>query len=338
MRQPRPAERRLSIAATSALLVIASVGHAHAQSAEAEALFVDGDKLFKQGKLAEACDAFESSNRIEPRAGTLIRLGECREKNNQLASAWSAFKDALTRVKDPRKQKLATAKVAELEPRLSYLMVAVPADARIDGLTLTRNGKPLDPGLWNHEVPVDGGPFTVLANAPDHKSFTATATVPIEHGHVTLTVHPLEPVPVAEHHAPNGEAKKPPDGEHQKPVPAPSAFTTRRKIAVGLVVVGAGATIVGAVLGSSASGKKNDAYALCPDPAVACAQASEANSLISTAHDRALEADVGFGIGALAAIIGATLWFTGGPEHPGDVNVSANVMSRGGGFVLGGRF
>src|SRR5436190_2215525 len=30
-----------------------------------------------EGKLAQACDAFEASNRVEQRAGTLIRLGEC---------------------------------------------------------------------------------------------------------------------------------------------------------------------------------------------------------------------------------------------------------------------
>src|SRR5215471_13426301 len=61
--------RALSIAAIS-LLVSA---RAHAQSAEAEQLFSDGDRLMKQGKLGEACDAFEASNKLETRAGTLIR-------------------------------------------------------------------------------------------------------------------------------------------------------------------------------------------------------------------------------------------------------------------------
>ena len=72
---------------------------AHAQSAEAEAMFNEGDKLMAAGKLAEACSAFEASNNMDPRAGTLIRLGECREQNHQIASAWSAYKDALGRVK-----------------------------------------------------------------------------------------------------------------------------------------------------------------------------------------------------------------------------------------------
>src|ERR1043165_7838821 len=49
------------------------VGRAYAQSAEAEKLFNDGNRLMATEKLAEACAAFEASNRAEPRAGTLIR-------------------------------------------------------------------------------------------------------------------------------------------------------------------------------------------------------------------------------------------------------------------------
>ena len=136
MTRPDLQHRWSSIAAIS--IVVALAGRAHAQSAEAEALFSDGDKLMKQGKLDQACDAFEASNRIEARAGTLIRLGECREQNHQIASAWSAYKDALVRVKDPKKQKLATAKVGELEPKLSYMTVTV---AKVDGLASLRPGR-----------------------------------------------------------------------------------------------------------------------------------------------------------------------------------------------------
>src|SRR5206468_11468525 len=80
-------ETRFAVVAIAiAVLLAATGGRARAQSAEAEALFSDGDRPMTAGKLAEACDAFEASNRIEARAGTLIRLGECRAKNNQLAS------------------------------------------------------------------------------------------------------------------------------------------------------------------------------------------------------------------------------------------------------------
>ncbi len=323
-----------SIAATSALIAAMVSGRAAAQSADAEALFNDGDKLLKQGKVVQACDAFEASNRIEPRAGTLIRLGECREQNGQLAAAWSAYKDALTRVKDPRKQKLATARVTALEPRLSYLTVNVPAKNRVDGLALTRDGKPFDPGLWNRAVPIDGGDYEIAATAPGYVGWKETAKVPTEHGDISLTMPGL----AAEPSSPTVVGGKHPvkDKDDDEPRPAPSSFTTKRKVAVAVLVVGAGATVAGALLGSSAQSKKNDAYGLCPDPAVACAQASAANSLISTAHTRAFEADAGFAIGAVAAVVAGTLWFTGAPEH--SVNVTANVGAHGGGFAVVGSF
>ena len=116
----------------------------------------------------------------------------------------------------------------------------------------------------------------------------------------------------------------------------PSSFTTKREVAVAVLVVGVGATVTGALLASSAQTKKNDAYGLCPDPAVACAQADAANSLISTAHTRAFEADAGFALGAVAAIVAGTLWFTGSPERP--VGVTANVSAHGGGFAVVGSF
>src|SRR6185436_10468800 len=59
---------------------------ARAQSPEAEAVFREGKKLIKEGKLAEGCAKLEASDRIETSTGTLLNLGDCREQNHQLAS------------------------------------------------------------------------------------------------------------------------------------------------------------------------------------------------------------------------------------------------------------
>src|ERR1043165_3380571 len=69
---------RQSIGVISVVLGVGFLGNpaAFAQSADAEALFDQGNKLMADGKLAQACDSFEASNRIEPRAGTLLQLGE----------------------------------------------------------------------------------------------------------------------------------------------------------------------------------------------------------------------------------------------------------------------
>jgi len=310
-----------SIAAISTLIVIA--GRAHAQSAEAAALFDDGDKLFKQGKIAEACEAFEASNRIESRAGTLIRLGDCRERLGQLASAWSAFKDALIRVKDPKKQKLAKDHVAALEPRLSYLTIAVVRPS--DGLAITRDDKPVDPVEWNRAIPIDGGTYAIAASAPGHVAWKASTTVPAERGQITITVPALadEPTPVV--------VQAPPASKPVVVVRAePSAFTTKREVALGVLGAGVIAGVVGIVLGESAKSKQDDAYALCPDPAQPCTKADAANALIATGHTRAWQADAAFGVAGVAAIVASVLWFTGGPE------VAIDPASRS--VVVSGRF
>ena len=71
--------------------VIAAAAPVRAQSVEAEVLFQEGKKLLKEGKIAEACDKLEASDRLESSIGTLLNLADCREKTGQLASAWAAF-------------------------------------------------------------------------------------------------------------------------------------------------------------------------------------------------------------------------------------------------------
>lgn len=311
-------------------------GHAaHAQSVEAETLFNDGDSLMKQGKLAQACDAFEGSNRMEPRAGTLIRLGECREQNHQLASAWSAYKDALARVKDPKKKQIATDKVKELEARLSYLTVSVSDESRIDGLEITRNGQPFDPALWNRAIPVNGGQYTIGGHAPGRQEWKSTVTVADEKANVTVDVpkfkdltklvpNPSEPVKPA---VPASGASEPAQPEEPETPAGPSMWTGKRKAAAALGGVAVASVVVGALLGKQATGKKDDAYALCPDPKTACAQADQANTLLDAADGRALGANICFGVAAAAAIGAGVLWFTGAPKPESSVAIVPGASS-----------
>ncbi|MBZ0234471.1 MAG: hypothetical protein K8M05_19225, partial [Deltaproteobacteria bacterium] len=165
------------MAVALALAVVGEAGTARSQNADAEALFAEAEALEEAGKLGEACDAFEASNRIEPRAGTMIRLGVCREAQGRLASAWSAYKDALTRVKDEKKRAFAEQRIAAIQPRLSYLIVSVPDESRVDGLTIQRNGVALDPGLWNRATPVDGGAYVIEGRAPGHEAWRTTIEI-----------------------------------------------------------------------------------------------------------------------------------------------------------------
>jgi len=314
-------------------------GRAHAQSAEAEALFTEGNKLMAAGSLTEACDAFEASNRAEPRAGTLLRLADCRERHQQLASAWSAYKDALNRAKDERKRDYAAAQAAALESRLSYLTVRVAAEVRIDGLALTRNGKPFDQALWNHALPIDGGDYLIVGQAPGHAPWQVTAHVPVEGGNISVELprlrklaEPAQP-PIASPPASVGES--PGAGAPERP----GGFTTRRKAALGFAGAGVASVVVGVVAGVSAKSKQTDAHRLCPDR-TQCLRPDQANALIQSGRSRALVANVGFGVAAAAAIASGVLWFTGAPsgEMAAGIHVAPSVAAGAAGVVVLGRF
>lgn len=329
----------LSIAAISAVLAFG--GSAHAQSAEAEKLFNDGNRLLAAGKVAEACEAFAASNRAEPRAGTLIQLGDCRERNHQIASAWAAFKDALVRVKDPRKRQYATAKVAALEPRLPYLTITVADDSRVDGLVILREGQPVDSSLWNRALPIDGGDYVITGRAPGYTEWKVTAHVPRESDKLTIKVPKLtrtvEPVarPVVTAAAPpvappavTAVAPAP-----ARPLPPRGTFTRTRKIAVTLAGVALVSTAAGIAFGALANSKKDDAFAKCPDPEVACTSADDANQLIGTSHDYATGANVAFGVAVASGVAAGILWFTGAPQHETAPHVSVKMTPSSVGLV-----
>ena len=337
---PRTIRTHSAALAAGLLAILAAAGPAHAQNAEAEGLFREGDKLMASGKdgdLARACDAFEASNRIEPRAGTLIRLGECREKTRQIATAWVAYNDALTRVKDPRKRKIAADRAAALELRLSYLTISVPDESRVDGLVISRNGAAVDIGLWNHAIPIDGGRYVIAGKAPAHEEWSTTIEVPDENGRVSVDVPRFKEIKVlipaeddrtgdpAQVHGRDRTAD-----DDALDVDAPGRFTTRRKLALGVAGLGVAALVTGAVLGVQSAGFEDDANALCPaDP---CSEGAAANALLDRAAARATAANVGYGGGAAALVGAVVLWFTGAPGAPA-TETRAAVLPR-----LGGRY
>jgi hypothetical protein len=300
------------------MLVIALVmgmtsGSAWAQNSDAEALFADGERLQAEGKLDEACDTFEASNRIEPRAGTLLRVGQCREAQGRLTSAWSAYKDALTRAKDPKKREFAEQRVAALAPRLSYLTVSVPDESRVDGLKVTRNGRDLDSALWNRAAPVDGGSYTISGSAPGHEEWRTTVNVANEGDHVTVDVPRFKELSkLVDNPPPPGSAVGNIVNVTVGNADA-SPFTPKRKIAAGVAGVGAVAIIGGVVLGMQAKGLEDDALRLCPQPN-GCPQAGEAQEKLDSANSKALMANIAFGVGGAAVIGAAVLWITGKPQ------------------------
>lgn len=333
-RRTTSARVRVARAAVGIVAALAA-SPAQAQNAEAELLFREGDRLMAQGDLARACEAFEGSNRIEPRAGTLIRLGDCREKNNQLASAWSAYSDALARVKDPAKQQIAQAKVASLEPRLSYLTISVPDEARVAGLAITRNGRAVDAVLWNRGAPVDGGEYVVSGRAPGHEEWSTRVTVKPEGDKVSVEVPRFKELKAltSEGGAGGGAGLEIGAG----PRDTRPRLTTRRKVAIGVAGGGVVVLVAAAIVGTQAQGLERQAQDLCAD--TICAEHARANQLLDDARGKARLANVGYGVAVAAGVGAGVLWFLGGGAARADGVAVAPAVGPGlAGAVVQGRF
>jgi hypothetical protein len=167
----------------------------------AESLFREGRELLKAGKLEDACDRFARSEAIEPKVGTALNLGDCREHQGLFADAWEAFiaaQSLASRDNDDRRAEAAR-RAAALEPKLAHLTIT--AATRPPGLAISRNGRPIDAAALDSELPVDPGSYEVVATAPGYKPATARVQLAVG-GHATaalpaLEVDPEAPRPVA---------------------------------------------------------------------------------------------------------------------------------------------
>jgi hypothetical protein len=164
---------------------------AAAQPTDAQRLFDEGRRLLTAGKLADACTAFDDSERLDPRATTELNAAACHEQNGELATAWTAYQDAerLARASgEPRLEQAAISHAQKLESRLSRLTISVPPDRRIPGLEVVRGNEPVDPASWDRALPVDGGSYTITARAPGHEPWSTTRTVKGERDAQTVVI------------------------------------------------------------------------------------------------------------------------------------------------------
>lgn len=194
--------RRLLLAVYA---VLAMVGSANAQpaSAEADTLFDQARTLMDEGKFAEACNAFDASQKLSPAVSTLFNQANCREKNQQYATAYGLWREAERQTRAPtdeqteKMNRVAVERWKALEPRLSKLSITVPDPSRVDGLEIVRGTIVLEVGMWNRALPVDGGEYVITAKAPDRKPWSTTIVVGNERDTKSVEIPALELAPKA---------------------------------------------------------------------------------------------------------------------------------------------
>lgn len=173
-----------------------SVAQAQPAGAQAEVLFREGRDLMQKGKYAEACSAFEQSQKLEPAPTTLLNLAGCREKVGQLATAWGLFLEAERKTRSATdattKQlyEVAKSKAAKLEPRISKLTIAVAPGS--EGVEVKRGEDRVESAMWGRALPIDGGTYTITASAPGKKPWSAQITIANEKDAKTVDVPVLE--------------------------------------------------------------------------------------------------------------------------------------------------
>jgi hypothetical protein len=303
---------------TIILLLLTAIARAQAPDvSSAEALFRESRRLMKEHKIAEACEKFEASERIDGSVGTLLNLADCREKNGQLATAWATFLKAASAVRTRHDDHEATAKqhAAALEPRLSYLTISVPDASKIDGLVIKRDDVVVDAALWNTGVPVDAGHYRISGEAPGHEAWSTVIDIREEHQHASVEVPRFKPLrELSKLVVP--EVKAAPDAQPEADEPAeqqvPSRFTTLRKLSIASAVVGVGGLGAGAYFGLTANDLAKQSDAICPDRVCGDAHALDLNR---RAQRDALASEVLFGVGGAAVAGAVVLWVVGAPSH-----------------------
>ncbi|HEY1694610.1 MAG TPA: hypothetical protein VGG39_20710 [Polyangiaceae bacterium] len=232
--------------------------------AVAQSLYDEAKKLMAATKWSDACPKLEESQRLDPTPVTEFYLADCYERAGRTASAWTTFLDLAAKehatggAKSAEREKVARDRARALEPKLSQLVVDVPAAVRVPGLVVKRDGEAVRDGQWGAPVAVDPGKHTIEASAPGKKAWSATQDV--QGAGTTATVHvevladaPVEAPPAAVATAPATSLRSTP------PADASSGSSPLRT--VGLVVGGVGVAglAVGTVFGVIALSKNSAA-------------------------------------------------------------------------------
>jgi serine/threonine-protein kinase len=223
--------------------------------ATALALFDEGRRLMTDGQYDQACPKLAESLRLVPGAGTRFNLAECYERSGKLASAWLLYREVtaeMARERDKDREQASRARMQALEPRVSKLQIDVKA--RIDGLTVARNGRPVGEPLWGTPVPVDPDSYAVDVSAPGHTRRRYKVQVAAEGQTYHVTVEPLVRSQSPDADVPAGATEVGDDDG--------SVATTAGWVTLG---VGLGTVVVGSVLLGVGYSKIGDAEKACPD-------------------------------------------------------------------------
>jgi hypothetical protein len=296
--------------------------------AAAEVLFREAHALLQKKEYDAACPKLEQSHRLDPAVGTVALLAYCHEQQGKLATAWQEYLDAARMARDAKqsdREKVARAKAAELEQRVSTLTIFVE-DPRPD-LQVTLRGRSVARAEWGVAVPVDPGSTEIEARAPGFEPWRTSVTVPGERAVLEARVPRLVALPKRASPAPRpAPSPQPPPAADAEP-----SWLSQNALAVVVFGVGAAGLGVGTYFGLRAKAKNDDSKPECPDN-----QCTDGGLQL---RDQALEAatvsTVAFGVGLAGIATGVVLLVA---SSDGDREARLTLAPTLGGLRLRGAF
>ena len=282
--------RRIAVATAATIVFRAMLANA-ADPVAAEALFDQGRTLMAERRYPEACAKFEASQRLDPGVGTLLNLADCLERVGRTAGSWARFREAASAALSAGqldREKIARERAAALEPRHARVIVRPSsAGSVLSGLSIVRDGAPIERDAWGIAVPVDPGRHTFEATAPGYRAWASELVVTEADSGRTLALD----VPRLE---PTGESSRGDAGSARRAIP--------------LVVAGAGLVAIGAGTWLALDAKQafDDASRTCtadgcPDAAVERGQSAGTRADVATGL--LIGGAVAFGVGIVMYLL-----------------------------------
>jgi len=318
------------------------------------ALFDQGIKDLKAGRLEKACSELQASLALVKDSGTKGALARCHGRAGRVASAWLLWRELSDTAPSAELRADATAQAAKLERRLPRYTIKLAAPA--PGLTVQVNGRDvaLDVPV---AVPIDPGTISVSAVGRDGERATTRAWshdyTAVEGETLAIEIPALEPLPVrtapAEPAAPKIEPKIEANGEPKieapelRGLPPPELVARRHRRHLLALTAGsvafAGATL-GSIFGIQARSRYDNAKLLCGGDIGHCStdELGRAQERVDTARRSALYADISFGVAGVATAVALYAWLSAPSLETRTVTVAPIAGNSGTGIVLGGAF
>lgn len=327
-----------------------------AEAEQAKAWFAEGQVALKAGRLAEACDAFESAFQIKKHYQVAGALGTCELAQKRFAQAATHLLYALGEPREltpPAERARLEGLLASAEKHLAKLTI-VTTEPLVD---VTIGGRPVGRSPFVQPVYVLPGDLAFVAEAPGRPPMTLTervdagqaATVRLVWDTPTMAASP----PPAPSEAPASGASAPAPTSSPPAAPSAAPQAPRDPGPSPLVVVAGGVLTLGALgaatvffFGAEDAADRGDALLAdvtasrtpCPRTGKTgfCAELYQARVDEGDRDDRAR----GFLItaGALAAATGAYVLLTTGDEAGPTARLIPEASARGAGLHVEGSF